>query len=149
MRRTGNERTGNRIISVPVKAGTVLTEATMAVINADGYAEPAAAVAGLKVAGCVQNYCDNRTGTDGEVAVKVKRGVFVWENDGSIKTTDLLKPCYIKDETTVTITAAGSSPAGVILEVAADGVTVDMTQGIRDAGSAEAGSGQQKGENEE
>lgn len=133
MDRTGNERTGNRMLNIPVKSGAELTEATMAAINGDGYAAPAAASAGLRVAGCVQRYCDNRNGADGEQAVSVKRGTFVWGNDGTIKETDILKPCYVKDERTVTITAEGSSMAGIILEVADDGVTVDMTQ----AGSGE------------
>lgn len=128
MDRTGNERTGNRMLNIPVKGGAELTEATMAAINGDGYAAPAAASAGLKVAGCVQRYCDNRNGADGEQTVSAKRGVFVWDNDGTIKETDILKPCYVKDERTVTITADGSSVAGIILEVADDGVTVDMTQ---------------------
>ena len=46
----------------------------------------------------------------------------------TIKETDILKKCYIKDEKTVTITADGSSVAGTILEVDDDGVTVDITQ---------------------
>lgn len=128
MDRTGNERTGNRMLNIPVKAGVELNEATMAVINADGYAEKASAAEGVKVAGCVQRYCDNRNGANGEQSVSVKRGTFVWDNDGTIKETDILKKCYIKDEQTVTITADGSSVAGTILEVAEDGVTVDMTQ---------------------
>ena len=66
MDRTGNERTGNRMLNIPVKGGAELTEATMAAINGDGYAAPAAASAGLKVAGCVQRYCDNRNGADGD-----------------------------------------------------------------------------------
>lgn len=128
MGRTGNERTGNRMLNIPAKGGAEMTEATMATINGDGYATPATASAGLKVAGCVQRYCDNRNGADGEQTVSVKRGVFVWDNDGTIKETDILKPCYVKDERTVTITADGSSVAGIILEVEDDGVTVDMTQ---------------------
>ena len=100
----------------------------MAAIGADGYAVAATASAGLRVAGCVQKYCDNRNGADGEQSVSVKRGAFVWENDGTIKETDILKLCYIKDEKTVTITADGSSVAGTILTVEDDGVTVDMTQ---------------------
>lgn len=128
MDRTGNERTGNRMLNIPVKGGAELAEATMAAINGDGYAAQASASAGLRVAGCVQRYCDNRNGADGEQAVSVKRGTFVWGNDGTIKETDILKPCYVKDERTVTITAEGSSMAGIILEVADDGVTVDMTQ---------------------
>lgn len=128
MIRTGNERTGNRLLKLPVKGGTMLAEATMAVINADGYAEAASADTGLIIAGCVQKYCDNRSGENGEQSVSVKRGTFVWENDGTIKETDILKKCYIKDEVTVTITADNSSVAGVILAVEPDGVTVDMTQ---------------------
>ena len=112
MDRTGNERTGNRMLNIPVKGGAELTEATMAAINGDGYAAPAAASAGLKVAGCVQRYCDNRNGADGEQTVSVKRGVFVWDNDGTIKETDILKPCYVKDERTVTITADGGVMRG-------------------------------------
>lgn len=128
MDRTGNEKTGNRLLNIPAKGGAELTEATMAAIGADGYAVAATASAGLRVAGCVQKYCDNRNGADGEQSVSVKRGAFVWENDGTIKETDILKLCYIKDEETVTITADGSSVAGTILAVEDDGVTVDMTQ---------------------
>ena len=109
MNRAGNERTGNRMLNIPVKGGAELTEATMAAINSDGYAVEATASAGLLIAGCVQRYCDNRNGADGEQTVSVKRGTFVWENDG-------------------TITADGSSVAGTILEVDDDGVTVDITQ---------------------
>lgn len=130
MIRTGNERTGNALISLPVKAGAVLTECTMAAINADGYAETATATAGLRVAGCVQRFCDNTGGTDGEVLAVVRRGTYVWNNDGTIEITDILKKCYVKDGTTVTITADGSSVAGIILAVETDGVTVDMTQNV-------------------
>lgn len=140
MTRTGNERTGNRLINIPVAAGEHLIEGTMAIINAAGYAQEAKAAEGLIMAGCVQTYCDNRNGVDGEQCVSVKRGAFVWENDGTIQETDILKTCYIKDPITVTLTAEGSSVAGIILEVASDGVTVDMTQNIptvADTGSKE------------
>lgn len=130
MDRTGNERTGNRMLIIPAKGGVVLTEATMAAINEEGYAVPAAASSGLRIAGCVQRYCDNRNGGDGDHMVSVKRGTFVWDNDGSIKETDILRPCYVKDERTVTIMADGSGMAGIILDVAGDGVTVDMVQGV-------------------
>lgn len=128
MVRTGNERTGNSLLSLPVKAGAVLTECTMAAINADGYAETATATSGVKIAGCVRCFCDNTGGSSGGKTVEVKRGTFVWDNDGTIEVTDILKKCYVKDDTTVTITADGSSVAGIILAVEPDGVTVDMTQ---------------------
>lgn len=127
MNRTGNERAGNRLISIPVKAGEQMVEATMAAINAEGYAETATASEGLLVAGCIQAYCDNRTGMNGEKRVQVKRGTFIWKGDGTIKETDILKPCYVKDGVTVTISADGSSMAGIILAVEPDGITVDMT----------------------
>lgn len=126
MNRTGNERTGNRLLTIPVKGGAELKEATMAAIGADGYAVPASASTGLLIAGCVQEYTDNRNGGDGEQTVRVKRGTFVWGNDGTIKKTDILKPCYMKDSVTVSLTAANSSFAGIILAVENDGVTVDM-----------------------
>lgn len=43
MIRTGNERKGNRLFDIPVAAGEKLIEGTMAVINADGYAQSARA----------------------------------------------------------------------------------------------------------
>lgn len=128
MVRTGNERTGNALLYLPVKAGAELVEATMAAINADGYAETATLAEGLRIAGCIQKYCDNRNGEDGSQGVYVKRGTYVWDNDGSIKETDILKKCYAKDGTTVTLTAEGASVVGTILAVEDDGVTVDMMQ---------------------
>ena len=95
MIRTGNERTGNRLLDIPVKGGEELTEATMAVINAEGYAETATAAAGLLIAGCVQSYCDNRNGADGEQTVSVKR--YLNFGDGSIgcQSTDFVNSfCY-------------------------------------------------------
>lgn len=127
MVRTGNERTGNRLLNIPVKGGELLAEGTMAAINADGYAVTATKAAGQTIAGCVQRFCNN-PGGDGDVSVEVKRGTFVWENDGTINVTDILKKCYIKDSKTVSITPEGSSVAGTILAVEPDGVTVDMTQ---------------------
>ena len=104
MYRTGNERTGNRMISLPVK-----------VVSADrgdnGSSECrwlcADSNSGRRITdcGCV-HYCDNRNGANGEQAVSVKRGTFVWDNDGTIKDTDVLRKCYIKDATTVSITEA-------------------------------------------
>ena len=79
MIRTGNEKTGNSLLNIPVKAGQTLTECTIAVINAEGYAETATKAVGKIVAGCVQRFCDNATGADGAATVEVKRGTFVWE----------------------------------------------------------------------
>ncbi len=130
MIRTGNERTGSANITVPVAASTVLKENTIAVINESGYAAPGSKAENLTAAGRVEAPADNSSGADGDVSAEIRRGVFVWDNDGSINKTHILKPCYIAGETSVTITKDGASPAGIILAVEPDGVTVDMTHYI-------------------
>lgn len=89
------------------------------------YAVEASKAEGLNVAGCAMRYTENE-GAAGEEMVSVRRGAFVWNNDGTIENTDILKECYVSDAQTVTITAEGSSKAGVILAVEDDGVTVEM-----------------------
>jgi hypothetical protein len=116
----------NANLELLVAGGEHIHEATMVAVNADGYAVPASAKEGLTVAGCALRDTDNSADEDGAVKVPVRRGAFVWDNDGTIKGTDILKDAYVKDETTVTITSDGSSRAGRILAVDADGVTVDM-----------------------
>ena len=128
MGRTGNERLGNMNIVIPVAAKTVLTENTIVAVGADGYAVSGAKAEGFIAAGRVERLADNGAGEAGDISVEVRRGTFVWDNDGTIKSTDVLKECYIAGSTSVTITAEGASPAGIILAVDEDGVTVDMTQ---------------------
>src|SRR5574344_462129 len=96
-----------------------------AAINSSGYAVTASKAESQITAGCAMRLTDNSDGSAGDVTVPVRRGVFVWKNDGTIEETDVLKSCYISDEKTVTITATGSSYAGIILGVESDGVIVD------------------------
>ena len=128
MDRTGNKRLGNMNIVIPVAAKTVLMENTIVAVGADGYAVSGTKAEGLIAAGRVERLADNGAGEAGDISVEVRRGTFVWDNDGTIKSTDVLKECYIAGSTSVTITADGASPAGIILAVDEDGVTVDMTQ---------------------
>lgn len=127
MDRVGNEKLSAMNIVVPVAANVTINEAEIVAINTDGYAVPASKAEGMTVAGCSLEYVDNATGSDGDTTVHVRRGTFVWNNDGTIKETDILKSCYVSDKNTVTLTAEGSSKAGTILAVDPDGVTVDMT----------------------
>ena len=125
MDRIGNQKLSNMNINIPVAKGEIITEATMVAVNADGYAVSASKSEGLIIAGCAMKFTDNSSGDAGTVTVPVRRGAFVWDNDGSIEETDILKDVYISDEKTVTITAAGSSRAGKILAVDSDGITVE------------------------
>lgn len=126
MDRVGNQKMLGMNIEIPVAEETVISEATMVAVNAEGYAVPAFKEEGITVAGCAMRFTDNASGSAGTVKVLVRRGVFVWNNDGSIEETDILKDAYVSDEKTVTITAEGSSRAGKILAVDSDGVTVEM-----------------------
>lgn len=126
MIRTGYEKVSAKFLRIPVAAGVTITEATLVAVNKDGYAVPASKDENLKVAGCAAKDVDNSQGTDGAEKVSVKRGAFVWNNDGSIQETDILKDAYVSDETTVTITPDGSCTAGKILAVDPDGVTVEI-----------------------
>lgn len=126
MERAGNERSGNKNLMLPVAAGTKITEGTMVALGASGYAVPADKSPDLRVAGVALTYADNTSGADGQQYALARRGCFVLNNDGTIKETDILKDCYVSDETTVTITADGSSRAGLILGVEEDGVIIEF-----------------------
>lgn len=126
MHRVGNQKLSCVDIVIPVAAGAVIHEGKMVAISESGYASEAAKAEKLKVAGCAVEFTDNTSGADGAVFAKVRRAAFVLANDGSIKQTDLLKDAYVVDAETVTITGTGSSKAGKIVAVEADGVTVDM-----------------------
>lgn len=126
MGRVGNERTGCNNLVLQVAAGQEITQGTMVALNEEGYAVPAAKAAALVIAGVAQSYANNRQGADGAEVVSVRRGAFVMNADATIKENDLLKTAYMADATTLTLTAEGSSPVGTILEVAADGVTVQV-----------------------
>ena len=121
-----SERLGGQLMEIPVKAATLIEAGVMVALGADGYAVTATKAAGLKVAGCSLTRADNRTGANGAEKVLVKRGTFVLESDGKAKVTDILKDAYIVDGKTVTTTSDGSSKAGKILGVEADGVVVEI-----------------------
>ena len=126
MIRTGNEKLDPNTLVLPVAAGAAITEATMVALGTDGYAVPASKAANLTVAG------DNRNGEAGDIRVKVRRGAFVMENSATpgsqAKATDILRTCYLEDAVTISMASTGSSPAGTVLAVEADGVTVWFNQ---------------------
>lgn len=124
--RIANEKMGSALLNIPVAANVQITEATMVVLNAEGYAVEASKTENQTIAGIAVNYADNRNGEAGAILIRVKRGTFILANDGTIKTTDLLKDCYIKDKETVTITSTGTSKAGKIIEVETDHVAVEI-----------------------
>ena len=107
-RKTPEVAEGGRFLVLPVAAGVKIYEGSLVVIGADGYAKAAAKGTSLTAAGRAERFADNTGGADGDITVKVARGVFVWDND-----------C------TVTATSTGSSKAGKVIAVSDDGVAVE------------------------
>lgn len=130
--RTGHEKLGNQFLQLGVKGGTEIEACTMVAIDAEGYAVPASKNTGLKIAGMALENVDNFKGEDGEEKVSVKRGTYLWDNDGTVKETDVLKECFIQDERTVTAASEGSSAAGLVLGLEGEYVVVDMMTQVKE-----------------
>lgn len=138
--RDTNELAGGATsLVLPVKAATTIFQGSIVAIGADGYAIPGKKAANLKAAGRAEETMEN-TGKDGETTVRVTRGTFVFENSGTaankLSAADILGPCYIEDDQTVTKSATGTSIAGLVIRVDDEGVAVEMGFGY--AGPAAA-----------
>lgn len=132
--RDTNEITGGATsIVLPVKAKTTIFQGSIVAIGADGYAIPGKKAASLKTAGRAEETVEN-TGSDGDAVVRVKRGVFVFDNSATaankVGIADTLGPCYIEDDHTVTKVATGASVAGLVVRVDDEGVAVEMGFGL-------------------
>lgn len=128
-RSTNEIANGARSLVLPVKGSTTIYQGAIVAIDADGYAIPGKKATGLKAAGRAEETVVN-TGADGELTVRVTRGVFVFENTATaadkITAADVLGPCYMEDDQTVTKKATGASVAGTVVRVDDDGVAVEM-----------------------
>ena len=74
----------------------------------------------------------------------MSRGVFVFDNSSTaankVGIADVLGPCYIEDDHTVTKAATGASVAGLVVRVDDEGVAVEMGFGLT-VPAAASGSG--------
>lgn len=117
-------------IEPPVAAGAEIFAGALIVASATGFAEPGTTATGKTYLGRAEEYVDNSDGADGDVTVKVKRGVpFLFKNSGSDPVTQasLGKVCYIVDDETVSATDGSStqSAAGTVIAIDSDGVWVE------------------------
>ena len=122
---------GGKRLSLPMAGSTTIYQGAMVALNADGFAIPAKKAAGLTAAGRAEETVSN-PGSDGAVSVRVARGIFVYANSasGKISAANVLKPCYMEDDQTVTATATGSSVAGLVIRVDESGVAVETGTGL-------------------
>jgi hypothetical protein len=113
----------------PVLAATKIFAGALVVLDANGYAKPAATATGLIVAGVAQAPADNSAGASGAVNVRAKAGVFRFANSAAgdaIAAAEIGDDAYIADDQTVAKTNGGGtrSVAGKIVQVDAQGVWV-------------------------
>lgn len=123
---------GAKMLVVPVKGGVTIYQGSLVALEG-GYAMPGKKAAGLTAAGRAEETVVN-SGNDGELAVRVSRGVFIWDNTAAaankITATHVLKPCYIENDQTVTSLATGTSVAGLVVRVDEDGVAVEISPAL-------------------
>lgn len=122
--RPGRERTFGVSAGVEIFAGA-------GVVLSGGFAEPATTATGLTSVGRAEETVDNSGGGDGDKTVRVRRGVFPFENSAAadeITAADIGATCYWVDDQTVAKTDGTStrSAAGVVFDVDDDGVWVDF-----------------------
>lgn len=132
-RDTSEISNGARHLILPVKGSTTIYQGALVALDASGYAVPGSKAATLTAAGRAEETVAN-TGADGEVSIRVARGVFVFDNAtdaGKLTAAHVLKPCYIADDQTVTATADGASMAGLVIRVDDSGVAVEIGRGIQ------------------
>ena len=117
---------GNNLV-IPVKAGVEIHPGMIVAVK-DGLASPGVKATGIIAVGRAEEYVDNRNGSDGQLYIKVKRGIFKLENDleTPVEQKDIFKSCYFVDAITVTSLATGSSVTGKILGLEDGQVIVEI-----------------------
>ncbi len=114
------------IFSFGVAASTKIYAGAMVAINASGYAVPASADNTLTVWGRCEKAVDNTSGSNGDLQVSVRVGVFFYASGTSgdaITKANVGSPCYVIDDHTVGLTdGSGARPkAGTIVAISPSG----------------------------
>ncbi|SFM68170.1 hypothetical protein [Thermodesulforhabdus norvegica] len=115
----------------PVAAGKTIYAGGLVVLK-NGYAEPGSTATGLVAVGRAEEYVDNSGGQNGDVTVRVRRGIFRYGNSAdtdAITRTDIGSQCYVVDDETVAKTdgTGTRSVAGKVFDVDDEGVWVEFT----------------------
>lgn len=120
---------GARTLVLPVKGNTTIYQGSLVALDKNGFAVPGKKTADLTAAGRAEETIENK-GADGELTVKVSRGVFVFDNTSTVANklgpANVLGLCYMEDDQTVTALETGSSVAGQVIRVDDEGVAVQI-----------------------
>ena len=132
-RDTNEIANGARYLYLPVKGSTTIYQGALVALDENGYAIPGKTASGLVSAGRAEETVAN-TGADGAAYINVTRGIFVFDNTATvanqITAADVLRPCYIEDDHTVSTLSTDASIAGLVIRVDDDGVAVDLGSGL-------------------
>lgn len=117
------------LLSMPVAASVKIYAGAIVARDASGYATPGATATTLLGVGRAESPGDNSTGSAGDIAVAVRKGIFRFANSAGgdeITRADIGVDCYIVDDQTVAKTDGTStrSVAGQVFDVDSDGVWV-------------------------
>lgn len=111
------------LFDYPVAAATEIFAGSLVVLDSSGNAEPGSTATGKVAVGRAEEYVSN-PGAAGAEVVKVRAGVFRWDNGDSITRAEIGDTAYVVDDETVSKDGSGKSPAGRIVDVDAGGVWV-------------------------
>lgn len=126
-------------LTLPIAADTQIFAGAMVAVDTSGRAVPAEDDADLVVVGRSEVHVDNSGGAAGAKIVKVRRGVFRFDNDETlpVEASGVFGDCYVEDDGTVRRLGAEEDPgeasrAGLVLEVEQAGVWVEINSLSRD-----------------
>lgn len=119
-----------QLVGLAVAASTKIEAGKMVGINSSGYAVEAADAAGIKVLGVAEETVDNSSGSNGDLTVRIRtHKIFKFKNSGTnaVDVADAGTLVFVEDDETVA-DAAGTNGvvAGRCIEVASDGVWIEI-----------------------
>lgn len=124
-------RTGE-LVRYPVEAGTQIFAGSILCINDAGFAVPGTTTTMGRVVGRAEEAVENRNGSEGDVFVTGRRGIFRFANSeqagDEITQAHIGLVAWVVDDETVGATNGTASriPAGLIIDVDDAGVWVDL-----------------------
>ena len=131
-RSQGDDRSG------PVAASTLIYAGAIAMRNAAGYIVNGQTATGLVAVGRAEERVDNSAGSNGDVNVAYRSGIYHFANSSAgdlITFAEIGDLCYVVDDQTVAKTDGTStrSKAGIIDDVDANGVWVRFDEALTNA----------------
>lgn len=122
---------GGDMIVLPVKGATKIYAGAMVVVDAAGYAKGAVTGLGLIGVGRAEKQIDNSLGADGALNIKVRRGIFRFDNSTSgdlIAQANIGARVFAVDDHTVALTDGSGtrSRVGSVADVDSTGVDVEF-----------------------